>query len=251
MDSKSKINIVSKRPRDFSSNITLGDMTYHVQTEDMGTKSCKIMTRIYLDGEILISRETDYFTISKLRDFTEKLGNLMENHHKATITAFYMDQMPNHKPKAEYLDEVQKLLKKGNGKSALHMLDEALKQYPQDLFLLSYYGYLTATVENKVKAGIKICEDTIKKLGQSMPYGTEFFYPVFYLNLGRAYLKGRKRKEAVEAFTQGLQNDPDNRELLWEMQKLGSRKKSPLPFLHRNNLLNKYLGIILSKFSKK
>jgi hypothetical protein len=80
--------------------------------------------------------------------------------------------------------------------------------------------------------------------------GSEFFYPVFYLNLGRAYLKDDKKNDAVRAFQEGLKNDPENRDILWEMQKLGTRKKLPLPFLSRSNPINVYLGKLFSKPSK-
>jgi hypothetical protein len=33
-----------------------------------------------------------------------------------------------------------------------------------------------------------------------MQFGSEFFYPVFYLNLGKAYLKDDNKKEALKAF---------------------------------------------------
>jgi len=149
--------------------------------------------------------------------------------------------------KSEYFEEVQQLLRRGNGKSALNTLRHALEKFPADPFLLSYYGCLIAIVENKPGEGIKICEGAIQKLTSSMPFGSEFFYPIFYLNLGRAYLKGKKKKEAVQAFQEGLKNDPENKDILWELKKMGTRKPAPLPFLSRSNLINKYIGMLLYK----
>ncbi|MBI5641674.1 MAG: hypothetical protein HZA17_14745 [Nitrospirae bacterium] len=85
MASKSKITITSKQIPEFSSNISVNNVTYHVQTEDMGTKTSKIFTRIYLKGEVVFSRQSDYCNILQMEDFREKLHTLMENQHKSAI----------------------------------------------------------------------------------------------------------------------------------------------------------------------
>jgi hypothetical protein len=64
-------------------------------------------------------------------------------------------------------------------------------------------------------------------------------------------MKGNRRRDAVQAFQEGLKNDPENRDILWEMQKLGRRKKPPFTFLSRSNPFNIYLGKLLNKPSKK
>ncbi len=250
MTSKSKINIVSGIGRDFSSNLTVGDVTYHVQTEDMGTRTCKIISRVYLRGEVVMTRKTDYTHIVNLKDREEKLKALMGNHHKATIDAFIKGMTEKQKTKAEYLEEVKKLLQRRNKKAALEMLKEAIEKFPGDPFLMSHYGWLIAVVENNPDVGIKICSEAIDNIRSSLPFGSEFFYPTLYLNLGRTYLKNNQRGEAVGAFNRGLQTDPENHDILWELKKIGVRKKPPIPFLKRNNPINKYLGILLSKTAK-
>ncbi|RPI34653.1 MAG: hypothetical protein EHM54_09310 [Nitrospiraceae bacterium] len=252
MASKSEIRVTSKRSPEFSSNITVDDITYHVQTEDLGIKTCKIVTNVYLKGEIVHKRKSDYGHLTKLKDFDVRLPALMEKQHKSTIDQFVAEKSGGKKVKSQYIEEVQYLLRKGNGKSAMISLRHALEKFPDDLFLLSYYGYLLAVIENNPKEGIKICEDTLRTLLQtSMPLGSEFFYPIFYLNLGRAYVKGNRKRDAVLAFQEGLKNDPENRDILWEMQKLGTRKKPPLPFLSRSNPVNMYLGKLFNKPAKK
>jgi len=251
MASKSEIRVTSIRSPEFSSDITVDDITYHVQTEDLGTKTCKIVTNIYLKGEIVQKRKSDYSHLTKLKDFAVRLPALMEKQHKSAIDQFISEKSGKQKLKSEYFEEIQQLLRRGNGKSAMNSLRHALEKFPDDLFLLSYYGYLLAVIENNPKEGIKICEDALKTLRKSMPLGSEFFYPVFYLNLGRAYLKNNRKKDAVRAFQDGLKNDPENRDILWEIQKLGIRKKPPFTFLSRNNPVNIYLGKLFSKPSKK
>jgi tetratricopeptide (TPR) repeat protein len=250
MSSKSKITITSKHLPEFSSNITVDNVTYHVQTEDMGRKSCRIITNIYLTGEVVATKKSDYSHLLKLRDFDAKIASMMEKQHKSVIDSFVSEQAKKQRFKSDYFADVQQLLRRGNGKQALDTLREGIAKFPSDPFLLSYYGCLIAIVENNPKEGIKICEESIKQLDTSMPFGTEFFYPIFYLNLGRAYLKGGKKAEAIKAFQQGLRNDPDNSDLQWEMRKLGTRKKPVVPFLTRSNPINKYIGMLLGKTTK-
>lgn len=251
MSSKSEIRLTSKFSPEFSSSITIDNITYHVQTEDMGVKICKILSNIYLKGEIVFTKKTDYSHLAKLGTFPDKLTSLMERQHKSVITQFLAEKTAKQKLKPEYFEEIRQLLRRGNSKTALSVLREALERFPSDPYLLSYYGCLIAVTENNTKEGIKICEDAIRIFKQSTPFGSEFFYPVFYLNLGRAYLKAGKKKHAVEAFQEGLKNDPENKDLLWEMKKIGTRGKPTLPFLPRSNPINKYIGMLLYKPSKK
>jgi tetratricopeptide (TPR) repeat protein len=244
-----RINIVSKLPPEFSSNISVDNVTYHVQTEDLA-KAHKVATRIYLKGEVVFSKEAGYAHITNLGGFEAKRDALMESQHKTTVGLFLKEQTEKQKLKPEFFREMQQLLKRGKGKSAMGALRNALERFPSDPFLLSYYGCLLAVVEKRPAEGIKICRDAIAMLENSMPFGIEFFYPVFYLNLGRACLKAGDRKQAVEAFTEGLKADPENHDLIWEMKKLGSRKRPIVPFLKRSNPINKYIGLMLSKTSK-
>ncbi|NJD57399.1 MAG: hypothetical protein FIA94_13490 [Nitrospirae bacterium] len=250
MADKDTIKVTSRKLHEFSSNITVDNITYHVQTEDMGKKTCKIISNIYLKGKVVKSKKSDYGHLTKLKDFESRLGSMMERHHKSAIDEFAAEQLRKQKGKSDFFSEVQQLLRRGNSKQALETLREALAKFPSDPFLLSYYGCLIAIVENNPREGIAICEAAVKSLETSMPFGAEFFYPVFYLNLGRAYLKGRKKSEAISVFQKGLKHDPENKDLKWEMQKLGARRKPALPFLHRSNPINKYIGMLLYKSAK-
>lgn len=250
MSSKSKINIVSEHPHEFSSNITIDNIAYYVQTDDMGLKSCRVISNVYLKGEIVFTRKSDYSHLIKLINFKDRLHTLMKRQHKSTLDAFKSERTKKQKLKSEYFDEIQQLLRRGNSKTALNTLKHALEKFPADPFLLSYYGCLVAIIENNPNEGIKICKDAIKKLDNFVPFGSEFYYPVFYLNLGRAYLKDNKKTEAINSFLEGLRNDSENHDLLWELKKLGTRKKTMIPFLRRTNPINKYIGKILYKRAK-
>lgn len=244
-----KLHLTANISHEFNTNITVGKDTFHVQTEDSGSKSPVVSTHIYHKGEILYSKKTDCSNILNTENYAEKLSSLMEKQHKDAIDEFTKKHEENRK-KTEFFDAAKKLIARGNNKQALKILKEALMEYPEDQFVRSYYGYLTATVEKRYDEGIKICKKALENLGPIVSPDQRFIYTMFYLNLGRAYLAGGEKKLAIEAFNNGLRVDKSNHDLLWELKKLGTRKKPPISFLSRNNLLNKYLGKLQSKLKK-
>ncbi len=211
----------------------------------MGRDKAEIATSVYSEGKVISTSRTSYSHILKAPDMAERLYELMQSQHALAIAS--LKKAEKKKTSSDYLEEVRELLRQKRKMVALHMLEEALASYPGNPFLMSYYGCLLAIVEKNYKEGISICKEAIKRLPGAVPFGEEFFYPTFYLNLGRACLAAGKKKDAVEAFDEGLRLDPKNRDLLWEMKKLGTRKKPPIPFLPRDSSLNKYIGLLLAK----
>ena len=245
-----RVHLALKIPPGFNINITLGDKTYHVQTENGGTDNPSVTTYIYHKGEIVYSKKTDYSDILNAKDYDDRLKDMMDRQHKSVIEEF-TKRVEENKKKTEYFDAVKKLLRRGNNKQALKILRDALEEFPEDPFIMSYYGCLKAIVEKKYDEGIKICQRALEKLNPVVTPGEEPLYATFYLNLGRAHLAGGQRQLAIEAFNNGLKIDRTNHDLLWELRKLGTRIKPVIPFLRRSNLINKYIGIILSRLKGK
>jgi tetratricopeptide (TPR) repeat protein len=161
-------------------------------------------------------------------------------------TPKHIKDAEDQKDRNEYLAKVEGLLKKGKERDALLILRHALKETPDDPFLLSYYGCLTAIVERKAAHGAKICKDAIDIVKSSGRLG-EFIHPVFYLNLGRCYHMGGQRKRAIDAFEQGLRMDSQDPNILQEFKRIGMRNSPLISFLPRSNPLNRYIGLILSR----
>lgn len=239
---ESKIKISSSRGNEFYRKFKLGDDSYEVVTEDLGIKKAKVVTRIYLKGEILSSVTFDYMHLAKLPDLRDKLNAIMKDQHKSASETFIEQRSKAQKSKADYAGEIRANLKGSDKKVALEISREAIACFPSDPFFLSYCGYLTAVVENRSREGTKMCEDAIAILRSSKSADTVFFLPLFYLNLGRAYLKADKKAPAMDAFQEGLKYDSRNRDLLSALKSFGTRKKPVLPFLDRGNPLNRYLG---------
>jgi hypothetical protein len=63
-----------------------------------------------------------------------------------------------------------------------------------------------------------------------------------FLNLALAELRLQHRKRACEAVTRGLRLDARHAQLVALRNRMGTRRRPVLPFLKRDNLLNKWLG---------
>jgi tetratricopeptide (TPR) repeat protein len=174
-------------------------------------------------------------------DDTKKAANASE--HASS------DDVVEIKP-GDYLRAVKAHLRKGAQKDAFGLLQQAALQYPEDPFILSYYGCLQALVDRKYRAGVDNCKKALSLLNKGSSFGEEMFYPVFYLNLGRAYVAAGKKNDALDAFRKGLKYDNGNSDILKEMRGLGVRKQALVPFLDRSNPINKYIGMILRKENK-
>ncbi len=238
----SQLKIKSSRIDSYVDKINVGGNTFIIQTEDMGAKSGKVITKTYNNGAIVDSRATDYAHLTAGSGLKDKIIALMDMQHKAALDSCLQKTQKPKKSKALLGDEMKINVGKNNLKAALEIAREALQLFPEDPYFLSHSGYLTAVVEKKKKEGCNICEESIRVMSKTPSADREFFYPILYLNLGKAYLTCNKKKAALDAFREGLKHDPKHKELLSHMAKLGSRKNPVIPFLDRSNPINKYLG---------
>jgi tetratricopeptide (TPR) repeat protein len=244
---KRAVRITSARSSEFTTDIIVEGVRFHVLTEKIGPRKPIIITTALKDGAVISSKKTDYSDLMGDPAMNTKLVNLMRRQHLAAIKALREEKPRAGRLPAAYLDDVKQLLQDGNQKAALKTLRDALTEHPFNPFLLSYYGCLEAIVDKNSEHGMEVCRDAIDILNEEIPFGQEAFYPVFYLNLGRACIAAGNKKEAATAFRKGLQADHEDPDLIWEVKRLGARRKPAIPFLKRSNPLNKYVGIVLHK----
>jgi tetratricopeptide (TPR) repeat protein len=147
----------------------------------------------------------------------------------------------------DYLRAVRANLRSGKLKEAYGLLLQATVQYPDDPLILSYFGCFQAIVDKKYRSGVEACKRAIVLLKKKETFSEEILLPVFYLNLGRAFVAAGKKKDAIDSFKKGLRFDNGNSDLRKELQKLGVRKRPPVPFLDRSNPINRYIGLVLHK----
>lgn len=147
-------------------------------------------------------------------------------------------------PPTEYIKFVRAYLRDGQQKQAYAVLLQAIVDYPGNALILSYYGWLQAILDKKYQSGITACKKAFVVFKASDAQTARLVYPVLYLNLARACVAARRKKEAVEALNKGLSHDRHNVEIKKEFLLLGIRKKPPVPFLSRSHPINRLIGII-------
>ena len=138
-----------------------------------------------------------------------------------------------------YIEMIEKgiaFLHDNNRLAALVCFDKAFERGKSPL-LLSYLSYCIATERGQVNEALKLCNDALSQEPDN---------PIHYLNLGRIYLHAGRGNEALLTFRKGL-SFGDNQTITSLLEKIGTRGKPVFPFLQRNNLLNKYAGLLLHR----
>jgi hypothetical protein len=70
----------------FNTDVSVGDETYHVQTEDRGPDPAVIDTAVYLNGQVLLRRSSNYADWANSPEFSEEeLGDRVAAQHRAVI----------------------------------------------------------------------------------------------------------------------------------------------------------------------
>lgn len=251
MAKKDIISIKSSLYKEISTNVVINKKKYLILTEEIDPKEHLITTKVYLGGKIVLTKTLDCRNIPKTPDYEKKMTELIYRQHEMIVGMLRKENIKKVKSPSQYLDEVKTMLQRKSNRSALELLTHALKKYSDDPFLLSYYGCLEAIINKNFTDGIDNCSRAIEILDEKIPFGQEIFYPTFYLNLGRAYLAAKDKKGATEVFQKGLSFDKENKDLVWEMKKLGERRKPLIPYLRRSNPINKYIGMILHTLKKE
>ena len=232
---------MSTLQKDICNTVTFNGKKYLILTENLSGEHI-ITTRIYLGGTILSAKKVDYKKIMNTQDPERKIRDLMQSEHEQALSMLGMEKTKEEETTVYY---VKKLLKRKKYESALKLVTAALEQYPDEPILLSYYGYLEALVNKNYTRGINTCLKAREMVLEKAISGRDFFNPVLYLNLGRAYLAAGSKEDAFEALRMGLIFGNENEDLLCELRELGMRKKPIVPFLQRSNPVNKYIGKVL------
>lgn len=132
------------------------------------------------------------------------------------------------------------LFKAGNFLRALGHFEKAMAAHPTSL-CASNYAYCVAKERGHVKKGIALCREALEK-----EPGT----PVHYLNLARIHLLGHNMHDAITVLREGMQHAPDQ-EIHDLLDRTSVRKPPVVSSLPRDNFINKYLGLLLSKLGRR
>lgn len=136
----------------------------------------------------------------------------------------------------ELYAEGLRLLDKPNMLGALACFEKAYA-FEKTPKIQSYLAYCIAMERGQISEAVTLCMTAMK---------TEPDSPDHYLNLGRVYLRAKRKDEAIATLRQGL-SFGDNQTIKDILEGLGLRKRPLFPFLPRHNFLNKYAGIVLQR----
>jgi len=129
------------------------------------------------------------------------------------------------------------LCREGDWKEGLYWLSLAAgaKSDGTDLpsVFYAYLGYGVAKYQNNVIEGLKLCRHAIE---------LEFYQPENYYFLAQVQLLARDRRSAMASLERGLEVDSSFGGLLELKREMGERRPPVLPFLARENFLNRLLG---------
>lgn len=126
------------------------------------------------------------------------------------------------------------------GEQALSHFRSAHRLEPTSALYASHYGLALGLAERRLDRALELCREAAKR---------EFFNPVHYLNLARLHLAFGFKAEAVRYLRRGLMIDPGNGPIASAMRELGVRRRPPLGFLRRQNLLNRWIGRLTRRAS--
>lgn len=138
--------------------------------------------------------------------------------------------------------EIEELVAKGlaaldNGHTHLALVCfERAIEVERSPLVCSSLGFCLAAARGDLDRGMELCREAIGKEPGSTGH---------YRNLGRVLLLAGRKDEALLAFRQGLRLGRDEG-IVRELEALGTRNPPVIGALHRDHLLNKWLGILLS-----
>jgi tetratricopeptide (TPR) repeat protein len=107
--------------------------------------------------------------------------------------------------------------------------------------LESSLGFCLAKERAQFGRAIELCRAAIDR---------DRLNPRHYLLLGRVFLMQGKKNAAIEIYHEGLKHAEDP-EIRADLKLVGSRRRPVIPILHREHILNRSLGFILNKISRK
>ena len=102
-------------------------------------------------------------------------------------------------------------------------------------YYLSFVGVSLARAERNWKTSLELCESALTMKHNEAQ---------LYLNLAEVYTSAGRREEALMTLDRALASLGPLDRIQQARQKLGRRRSPALPFLDRQNFLNKQLGFL-------
>lgn len=108
--------------------------------------------------------------------------------------------------------------------------------------VLSRLGLTLTLIARDELKGVAFCEEAIRRGGED---------PDALWRLSVVYLATFRKERAIQTLRRGLRIDPRHHRLLATIDGLNLRRKPVIPFLSRNNFLNRVLGLLLHRIGAR
>jgi tetratricopeptide (TPR) repeat protein len=149
--------------------------------------------------------------------------------------------MPDNSGLAEFKQGVS-LLRKGHSAEALEYLRRAAELKQQNPYYLSFLGVSMGRAQGKWTAAVDLCKTALSIRRNE---------PQLYLNLAEVYVSAGRRDRAIEILDTGSRYCGKDAGIGRMRGRLGRRRSPVLPFLGRDNLLNRSLGGLRYRLLKR
>jgi Flp pilus assembly protein TadD len=128
-----------------------------------------------------------------------------------------------------------KMLRDARPHTALAHFRKAADLEKNNPYYLSFVGVSLARAERNWKTSLELCESALTMKHNEAQ---------LYLNLAEVYTSAGRREEALMTLDRALASLGPLARIQQARQKLGRRRSPALPFLDRQNFLNKQLGFL-------
>jgi Flp pilus assembly protein TadD len=141
-------------------------------------------------------------------------------------------EMPDNAGLAEFKQGIE-LLRKGHSARALECFRHASELKQHNPFYLSFLGVAMARAQGKWAIAVELCKAAVSLKRDDTQ---------LYLNLAEVYVSAGRRDHAVETLDAALRYCRADTRIERMRGRLGRRCSPVLPFLERDNFLNRSLG---------
>jgi predicted Zn-dependent protease len=124
-------------------------------------------------------------------------------------------------------------LRDGHPDEALPHIQRAVELEPENPFYKSYLGVAIARAEQRWADAEDLCDSAVRRKRDQ---------PQLYLNLAEVYAAAGRRQDAVETLLMGIRYAQRDSRIQRTLNELSLRRRPVIPFLRRENLINRRLG---------
>lgn len=132
--------------------------------------------------------------------------------------------------------------RRGDAVEAHALFERAHRRAPADSRIMSWYGLTLVLVEKNSNLGVIYCDQALRIAGPE---------PELFLNQARVHLALGQRERAVKAIVRGLSVAPLHPALQAAQLCMGWRRRPVFPCLGRSNPLNRWLGKLRHRWSRR